>query len=69
VLRPTRWIHRPDENWSMTMLDGRVDANGAYAGRVVFAGNPKACSTFALRRGTAPLKEPPAVCLAQAPMS
>lgn len=69
VLRPTRWIHRPDESWSMTMFDGRVDANGGYAGRVVFAGNPSACSTFALRRGAAPLKTPPAVCMAQSPIS
>jgi hypothetical protein len=69
TLRPTRWILRPDENWSMTTLDGRIDATGAYTGRVVFVGRPSACTTFALRRGAAPLTAPPAACTTPAPMS
>lgn len=69
VLRPTRWIFKPGEGWSMTSLDGRVDATGGFNGRVVFAGNPGACTTFALRRNARPLKAPPIQCVTQAPMS
>lgn len=69
TLRPTRWIFRPGEGWSMTALDGRIDAAGAYAGRVIFAANPSACRTFALRRNAQPLKAPPRQCVIDAPMS
>jgi hypothetical protein len=69
VLRPTRWIVKPGESWSMTMLDGRVDAEGGYNGRVVFAGNPGACAAFALRRNARPFKPAPAQCVTQALMS
>ncbi|KAF0179501.1 MAG: hypothetical protein IV086_15130 [Hyphomonadaceae bacterium] len=69
VLRPTRWISRPGPGWSMTTLEGRIDANGAYAGRVVYAGDPRACRGFALRRNARPLNPPPPACAADAPMS
>jgi len=70
VLRPTRWIYQPGENWSMTALDGRLDASGAgYAGRIVFAEHPSACTTFTLRRNARPLKALPSACVTNAPMS
>jgi hypothetical protein len=49
VLRQDRWIKQPDAFWYMVDLDGRVDRD-AYAGRVLFAPQPEACTTFALRR-------------------
>lgn len=69
TLRPTRWIFKPGEGWSMTALDGQIDAAGAYAGRVIFAANPSACRTFALRRNAQPFKAPPRQCVTEAPMS
>lgn len=70
MLRPTRWIFKPGDGWSMTALDGQIDnASGAYAGRVIFADNPSACRTFALRRNAQPFKAPPRQCVTEAPMS
>lgn len=62
VLSPDAWLYRPSDSWSMTVLDGVVSANGAFAGRVVAPHYPSACSTFALRRGATPFKQAPAQC-------
>lgn len=70
VLRPSHWIHRPSGGWRMTTLDGRIEpGRDAFDGRVVFAENPSACTSFALRRNARPFKVPPAQCTADAPMS
>lgn len=69
TLRPTSWIHRPGDNWSMTMLDGRIDAEGGFAGRIVAPGHPAACTTFTLHRNARPFKPAPTQCVTQAPMS
>jgi len=68
-LRPTRWIVKPGEGWSMTTLDGRLSADGGYSGRVIFAGEPAACANFTLRRNARPFKAAPAACVTEAPMS
>jgi len=63
VLSPGAWIHKPGEGWSMTVLDGQIGADGAYAGRVIAPNSPSACARFALRRGATPHKAPPAQCV------
>jgi hypothetical protein len=62
VLTPGRWIYKPGDGWRTTMLDGRLGADGVFAGRVIAPGSPSACTTFTLRRGAAPLKAPAAQC-------
>ena len=69
VLRPGAWILRPGDNWSMTALDGRIDADGAFAGHVIAPGSPGACAAFTLGRSARPFKAPPSQCVTQAPMS
>jgi hypothetical protein len=62
VLNPGDWLYRPAPSWSMTVLDGRLGADGSFAGRVIAPTAPGACTTFALRRGAAPFKPPPSAC-------
>lgn len=62
VLEPGRWILKPGEGWRTTVLDGRLTADGGFAGRVIAPGTPTACANFALRLNAAPLKAPPAQC-------
>lgn len=62
VLNPGPWLLKPGEGWRTTILDGRLTADGGYAGRVVAPDQPSACSTFTLRRNAPPLKAPPAQC-------
>lgn len=69
TLRPDAWIERPGDNWNMTTLDGRIDSEGGFSGRVVAPGNPSACADFTLRRNAWPFKPAPARCVAEAPMS
>jgi len=63
VLSPSAWVYKPSAGWSMTVLDGRIAADGGFSGRVVAPGNPSACTTFALRRGATAFKPPPAQCV------
>lgn len=69
VLSPDAWLVQPSDSWSMTVLDGRVSADGAFAGRVIAPHVPSACSTFSLRRGATPFKQPPAQCTSPALLS
>lgn len=70
TLTPGAWIFRPDEGWTSTRLEGRLDAGRtAFAGRVIAPGNPSACTSFALRRGAQPFKPPPPQCLRPALLS
>jgi hypothetical protein len=62
-LAPVAWIHRPGESWSMTVLEGRLAADGAFTGRVIAPTAPSACTTFTMRRGATPFKAPPAQCV------
>lgn len=62
-LTPGAWIYKPSEGWSMTVLEGRLAADGAFTGRIIAPTSPSACTTFTMRRGATPFKAPPAQCV------
>jgi hypothetical protein len=62
LLKQDQWIQRPDDNWFMIDLDGRIDKSGqAYSGAVRFPVQPGACTTFRVHR-VARAPHPPGAC-------